>query len=190
MPEQFYDADTYRARDSVGYLVRRLTAILTARIESAFAPHDFTLTQWSVLMHLRDGLATTASDLATAFQHDSGALTRLLDRLERRGLIVRRRSVRDRRVVALALTPAGHKTIKALLPVVVAEMNAALAPLSHAEFERFRGTLVRVLDHAQRDRPAAERGETPATHKPGKTAPQAKAPARPRARTRATARRA
>jgi len=95
MPEQFYDADTYRARDSVGYLVRRLTSILTARIESAFEPHDFTLTQWSVLMHLRDGLATTASDLASAFQHDSGALTRLLDQLEQRSLIVRRRSTRD-----------------------------------------------------------------------------------------------
>jgi DNA-binding MarR family transcriptional regulator len=186
MPEQFYDADTYRARDSVGYLVRRLTSILTARIESAFAPHDFTLTQWSVLMHLRDGLATTASDLASAFQHDSGALTRLLDQLERRSLIVRRRSMRDRRVVALALTPAGHKTIKALLPVVVAEMNAALAPLSHAEFEQFRGTLVRVLDHAQGPPPATTPVDTPLKPKSHKT----KAPARTRARTRAKARRA
>jgi len=185
MPEQFYDPATYLARDSVGYLVRRLTAILTARIESAFAPHDFTLTQWSVLMHLRDGLALTASDLCAAFQHDSGALTRLLDQLEQRGLIVRRRSSRDRRVVELALTPAGHRTIKVLLPVVVAEMNAALAPLSRAGFEQFRGSLLRVLDHLQQDRPAAAPAELPA--KPNRSPPtarrtKARAPARESAR--------
>jgi DNA-binding MarR family transcriptional regulator len=173
MPEQFYNVASYLARDSVGYLVRRLYSILTARIEESFADHDFTLMQWSVLMHLRDGLARTASDLACAFQHDSGALTRVIDKLERRGLLRRHRSSRDRRVVELELTPAGHEVIAALLPTVVAEMNAALEPLGRAEFEQFRGVLVRVLDHLQQARPAT-------------VAPVAapKSPAKSRTRTR------
>jgi hypothetical protein len=37
MPEQFYDAATYQARDSVGYLVRRLYSIMRTRLEAAFA---------------------------------------------------------------------------------------------------------------------------------------------------------
>ena len=151
MPKQFYDVATYAARDSVGYLIRRLTTIITSRLETAFAGQQFTLTQWSVLMHLRDGLASTASDLCGAFQHDSGALTRVLDQLEARGLIERERSLQDRRVVKLALTPAGHGAIAALLPTVVEHMNEALAPLSQAEFEQFRGTLMKVLDHLHPD---------------------------------------
>jgi DNA-binding MarR family transcriptional regulator len=154
MPEQFYNVATYLARDSVGYLVRRLYSILSARIEASFAGHDLTLMQWGVLMHLRDGLARTASDIANDFQHDSGALTRVIDKLERRALLQRRRSSRDRRVVELELTPAGHKIIATLLPTVVAEMNAALEPLDRTEFEQFRSVLVRVLDHLQEGRPA------------------------------------
>jgi len=154
MPEQFYDVASYTSRDSVGYLVRRLAAIITNRLEAAFASRQFTLTQWSVLMHLRDGSARTASDLSCAFQHDSGALTRLLDQLEARGLIARRRSVRDRRVVELELTDAGERAIEALLPTVVAALNAALAPLSRAEFEQFRGALVKIFDHLAAGRTA------------------------------------
>lgn len=149
MPEQFYKVSTYVPRDSVGYLVRRLYLILSARIESSFAGHGFTLMQWSVLMHLRDGLARTASDIASTFQHDSGALTRVIDHLESRGLLQRKRSSRDRRVVELELTREGRKVVADLLPTVVAEMNAALAPLSRSEFEMLRGLLVRIMDHLQ-----------------------------------------
>jgi DNA-binding MarR family transcriptional regulator len=137
-------------------------------------------------MHLRDGLAGTASDLCCAFQHDSGALTRVLDQLEARGLIARQRSREDRRVVELALTPAGHKTITVLLPTVVEHMNAALAPLSQAEFDQFRGTLVKVLGHLNPDSlagtlPAARPVRARGAAAPRKTT--ARVPARRRARS-------
>jgi DNA-binding MarR family transcriptional regulator len=191
MPKQFYDVATYAARDSVGYLIRRLTTLITGRLETAFASQQFTLTQWSVLVHLRDGLASTASDLCCAFQHDSGALTRVLDQLEARGLIVRQRSRQDRRVVELALTPSGHKAIATLLPTVVEHMNEALAPLSQAEFEQFRGTLLKVLEHL---RPEALARTAPATQAathvqtrravaPRKTGSRARTPVRRRVKS-------
>ena len=77
------------------------------RMEAALAGHDFTLMQWIVLLYLRDGLASTASDIAREFRHDSGALTRVIDQLQKRGLVSRRRSTSDRRVVDLALTAKG-----------------------------------------------------------------------------------
>lgn len=149
MPEQFYEPASYRARDSVGYLVRRLYSILSNRIEAQFADQGLTLMQWIVLMYLRDGLAATASDIAREFRHDTGALTRVIDQLEQRGLLTRERSARDRRVVELHLTRDGRRTIAKLLPRVVGELNAALAPLSREEFEQFQGFLVRILDHLQ-----------------------------------------
>lgn len=149
MPEQHYRPQTYRARDSVGYLIRRLYTLLLARFEGALAQADFTLTQWIVLIQLRDGIARTASDLASDLDHDSGAITRVLDQLERRGFLQRRRSSQDRRVVELRLTAAGKAIAEELLPLVVDQTNAALAPLSKPEFVQLHGYLVRLLDHAQ-----------------------------------------
>jgi DNA-binding MarR family transcriptional regulator len=149
MPEQHYRPQTYRSRDSVGYLIRRLYTLLLARFEGALAQADFTLTQWIVLIQLRDGMARTASDLASDLDHDSGAITRVLDQLERRGFLQRRRSSQDRRVVELRLTAAGKAIAEELLPLVVDQTNAALAPLSKPEFEQLHGYLVRLLEHAQ-----------------------------------------
>ena len=147
MPEQHYRAATYTARDSVGYLLRRVYSIMHERMEAALAGHDFTLMQWIVLLYLRDGLATTASDIAREFRHDSGALTRVIDQLQRRGLVSRRRSTSDRRVVDLALTAKGGRTIEELLPVVVGQMNEALGPFTRAEFEQMRSLMERLVDH-------------------------------------------
>jgi DNA-binding MarR family transcriptional regulator len=158
MPEQYYHPQTYLSRDSVGYLVRRLYTLLLARFEGALAQADFTLTQWIVLIQVRDGLARTASDIASDLGHDSGALTRVVDQLERRGYLQRNRSAKDRRVVELRLTAAGRAIIDQLLPLVVDHTNAALAPLSKSEFVQLRSYLVRLLDHAQDDNavPAAK----------------------------------
>lgn len=165
MPEQYYHPQTYLSRDSVGYLVRRLYTLLLARFEGALAQADFTLTQWIVLIQVRDGLARTASDIANDLGHDSGALTRVVDQLERRGYLQRNRSALDRRVVELKLTPAGRAIIDRLLPLVVDHTNAALAPLSQSEFVQLRSYLVRLLDHAQ------DGTAVPAAKAAGKRAP-------------------
>lgn len=149
MPEQHYRTNTYRARDSMGYLLRRVYTIMHERIESAFAGHDFTLMQWIILIYLRDGIARTASDISKEFRHDSGALTRVIDRLERRGLLERRRSAADRRAVELSLTTLGRHTVESLLPVVVEQMNLALAPFTHDEFVQLRSLMVRLVEHLQ-----------------------------------------
>jgi DNA-binding MarR family transcriptional regulator len=150
MPVQHYRPETYRARDSVGYLVRRLFTLWSERVERALGHADLTLIQWVVLIHLRDGTVGTASDIAHDLRYDSGALTRLLDQLERRGYVRRRRSVQDRRLVELDLTAAARREVETLLPSVVEQTNAVLAPLSRSEFAQFRGFLVRILEQSER----------------------------------------
>jgi len=185
MPEQHYRPQTYRSRDSVGYLIRRLYTLLLARFEGALAQADFTLTQWIVLIQLREGVARTASDLASDLDHDSGAITRVLDQLERRGFLQRRRSSQDRRVVELRLTSAGKAIAEELLPLVVDQTNAALAPLSKPEFVQLHGYLVRLLDHAQtagtESEPSASRrrGTSKVGTKPAAPRPQARTVAEP-----------
>ena len=192
MPEQHYRPQTYRSRDSVGYLIRRLYTLLLARFEGALAQADFTLTQWIVLIQMRDGMARTASDLASDLNHDSGALTRVLDQLERRGFLQRRRSSRDRRVVELELTPAGKAIAEELLPLVVDQTNAALAPLSTAEFVQLRGYLCAArarADGRRRQRPSATRRRAAARADATRGTSAAGAHGRQRHRSRSRSRR-
>jgi len=141
MPTQHYDSETYLARNSVGYLLKRAHLQLADRIEPALQAYDFTFTQWVILMHLRDGLALNARELCTQLRHDSGALTRVIDQLESRGFVSRERSRKDRREVQLQLTAEGRGAVERTIPAVVGCLNTALAELTREEV----ATLTRLL---------------------------------------------
>jgi DNA-binding MarR family transcriptional regulator len=128
-----YSAETYRAKSSVGYLVKRASALVIESVEPALAEHGFTFTQWVVMMYLRDGLAPNARDICVQLRHDSGAVTRVIDQLEARSLVQRERSLDDRREVKLHLTEAGHKMVESLIPLVVAKLNFVLRDFSSTE---------------------------------------------------------
>src|ERR1044072_3689732 len=109
MPKQHYRPETFRARESIGYLIKRSHRLMQERIEGLFAEQGFTLQQWIVMMHIRDVLAFTVADLCRELHHDSGAMTRLIDQLEERQLIERRRNSQDRRGVEASLTDTGNE---------------------------------------------------------------------------------
>src|ERR1051326_1008350 len=129
-----YAAATFKGGGSIGYLLKRAHGLLLDRAEAAFLDHDLNFTQWIVLLRLRDGLGASAAELCRDFRHDSGAFTRLLDQLEKRGLIERSRSKKDRRVVELSLTRAGKATLESLIPLAVDNLNWSLAEFSAGEF--------------------------------------------------------
>lgn len=142
---QHYRPDIYRARTSVGYLLKRAHSLLIDQLESVVAGSELTFTQWVVLMHLRDGLALNATDLCSQLRHDSGALTRVIDQLEARGLLQRERSREDRRAVELRLTDAGQAVIAALIPAVVNKLNFALRQFSAAESAELNRLLSKLI---------------------------------------------
>jgi DNA-binding MarR family transcriptional regulator len=142
---QHYRPEMYSARSSVGYLLKRAHSLLIDQLEAAVAGSDITATQWVVLMHLRDGLAINASDLCAQLRHDSGALTRVIDQLEARGLVQRERSREDRREVQLRLTDAGNQTVTSLVPTVVDKFNYALREFSRAEASELNRLLSKLI---------------------------------------------
>jgi DNA-binding MarR family transcriptional regulator len=142
----FYNAKTYHARDSIGYLVRRAGNLMTTRVEEVFSEHEITFAQWMVLMRLRDGLATTAAELARDMCHDSGALTRIIDQLAQRGLLERQRGREDRRTIALSLTERGLQTVNGLVPTVVGLLNLALTGFTHDEATELTRLLNKLID--------------------------------------------
>src|SRR6218665_724338 len=104
-PAEFYDAENYRPQESVGYLMRQVIGSITQQIDKRLEPHGLTHAQWAPLYKLLiGGEVSTVAELARVANVDPGAMTRLLDRLEAKGLCKRVRSSEDRRVVNVELT--------------------------------------------------------------------------------------
>lgn len=153
---EFYSAGDYVQEESVGYLMRRVLAAVTLEVERQLEPSDLTNAQWVPLFKLFMGQASTVAELARCSHLDAGAMTRLLDRLEAKGLCRRVRSVTDRRVVNIELTEEG-RTAAAAIPVVLSRVqNAYLAGFSGEEFQILKALLRRMLANAQAQPPAGE----------------------------------
>jgi DNA-binding MarR family transcriptional regulator len=142
---QHYSPETFHLQDSIGYLVKRTQNLMRDRIEHVFASQGITFQHWIVLMHVRDGLAITVASLCEELRHDSGAMTRLIDQLEERGFIERQRQSEDRRVVNLALTPAGRKMVESLVPLTVDALNWTLEGFTKSDVQQLKSLLRRVM---------------------------------------------
>ena len=145
-PVDFYQSGTYCAEESVGYMMKRIMQSLVYQVDRRLDVHGLTSAQWGPLMRLRVAGPSTVADLARWLQLDAGSMTRLLDRLEKKGLCKRVRCTEDRRVVYVELTPEGDTAIAEVPAVLAAVMNAHLAGFSKTEWQALKGYLQRILD--------------------------------------------
>jgi len=157
MPKQYYKVKDYQARRSIGYLLRRSGKLVTGHIQDLFIEEDVSFIQWVILMNLRDGLRMTSAELCQHLCHDSGALTRVIDQMEERGLIRRKRSEKDRRMVVLELTKEGHKTAELFLPRVIGLYNGFLSDFTQAETNQLISLLTRLTDNMLKPLPSGEK---------------------------------
>ena len=147
---RFYDANRLSPEDSVGYLMRKVMSSIRTQADAQLSTHDMTYAQWLPLFKLSlCSSATTVAGLARDLETDPAAMTRVLDRLEAKGLCRRERSTEDRRVVHLSLTPAGEAAT-APVPQLLCEIsNELLTGFSHDEWQTFMTLLRRVAGNAE-----------------------------------------
>ncbi|MGN6517080.1 MAG: MarR family winged helix-turn-helix transcriptional regulator [Rhizomicrobium sp.] len=155
MPKPYFRADNFSCHQSLGYLTRRVQNLTNPHAEAIFADRDLTFTQWISLMGLREGVAETSADLARHLNHDAGAVTRVVDELEKRGLVRRERSKSDRRVVNLTLTPQGRAVAKQYVPPIVDFWNTVMDEFSNKEISQLIELLSRLI-HRLEAEPLAE----------------------------------
>jgi DNA-binding MarR family transcriptional regulator len=144
MSKQHYQVSTYKAQNSVGYLVKRSHSLFLDIMEPMIEQRGFSWIQYVVLAALRDGIAVNPKAICAQYRHDSGALTRIIDQLAERGLLERVRRDKDRRKVELQLTPAGRDAIESLIPLIVGKLNEVLSDLSQAEVQELLRLLVKL----------------------------------------------
>lgn len=139
-----YSLDTFDPDTSVDYLIKRVFKLYQSEIESCFADLDISFTQWSALILMAKGLAQTPSDVAQLIGIDSGSTTRLIDGLEQREFISRKRCTDDRRVVWLALSDKGMAATLSLAPRVIDYWNDLLCIFTPKETQQLVELLQRV----------------------------------------------
>jgi DNA-binding MarR family transcriptional regulator len=144
-PADFYNAEQYCAEESVGYMMKRVMMSVVAQVDKRLDVHGLTSAQWGPLLRLRTTGGSTVAELARWLNIDAGAMTRLLDRLEKKNLCKRVRSTEDRRVVKVELTPEGEAAIEAVPAVLAEVMNSHLAGFSKTEWVALKGYLQRML---------------------------------------------
>ena len=93
---------------TLALLLREIRAGFWTQIEAEMraAGHELNFSQYVTLKHLAEGTASV-TDLASAAQVNPGAMTRLLDKLEQRGIVARVADPTDRRALRIHLTEAG-----------------------------------------------------------------------------------
>jgi DNA-binding MarR family transcriptional regulator len=94
----------------------------------------------------------TASRLAQATGLSAAATTSMIDRLERKGFIRRRRDENDRRQVLVEYTQEGLRRVGALYGPLVAEGEPLLASYSKEQLAVMRDQLVRMREATDRQR--------------------------------------
>ena len=101
-----------------------------------------------ILMNLSSGEVDSASKLCKGVSYDPGAMTRMLDRLERKGLIRRVRCGEDRRKVILELTAEGKAVYPKLVATYVDVLNRFMHGFSKADARQLETLLSRMLANA------------------------------------------
>jgi DNA-binding MarR family transcriptional regulator len=141
-----YTSDNFKLTQSIGFSLNKARNLLLMEMDNALKGLDITGQQMGILLSLMRGIASTPFELSKLLGIDTGLMTRMLDKLEAKGLLERTRSVEDRRVVNLVLTAKGQEVANQIPHIAPEVLNARLSRFTKAEFEEFRRLLGKFLD--------------------------------------------
>lgn len=125
------------------------TTAVARRLQKNFrnAGLEITIEQWSILYHLwkEDGLSQ--QEIGTRTFRDKASTTRLIDNLERLGLVIRVASKEDRRINLVCLTEDAKPLQQITYELASQTMNEALQNISKDEIEIVKNVFQKVYDN-------------------------------------------
>jgi DNA-binding MarR family transcriptional regulator len=130
--------------DYVPYLLNRAGARIAKSFAEEMRALGTSLQAWRVLAALRDRDNQRVSELSAHTSIEISTLSRVLDGMQKQGLVARRRTAGDGRVVTLHVTAAGRRLTDRIIPIAERYERIAISGLSAAEAATLRRLLRRL----------------------------------------------
>jgi DNA-binding MarR family transcriptional regulator len=129
------------------YLLNRAGSRIAAAFGEEMRPLGASLQIWRVLAALRERDGRRMGELSKTTSIEVSTLTRLVDNMEKSGLVERRRDTVDARAVALQVTPAGRRLTQRILPIADRYEAVALEGFTADEAEVLKQALRRLYEN-------------------------------------------
>ncbi|MNZ61824.1 Multiple antibiotic resistance protein MarR [compost metagenome] len=140
-----YNVADFPFRNSIAHMLAASNALKDRMLDKYLAHLDITAAQFKVLFFIGRNRANTPAELCRELSLDSGSMTRMLDRLEKKELLLRQPCPNDRRSVRLQLSKAGEAVNAQAPEIASAAMNDLVDCLSAEELQTLTGLLDKVL---------------------------------------------
>jgi DNA-binding MarR family transcriptional regulator len=150
MPEMRDPAAWEGRAASLGYQVNHLARLLATLLQREIAPSGVVPGQFAQLLALYDTDGLTPTELSRAVGIEPGTMTKTLQRMERDGLVERRRAAHDGRSVTIHLTDRARK-LERSLKAAAARTNARVTEaMSQREVQGFMRAMNQLIAQASR----------------------------------------
>jgi DNA-binding MarR family transcriptional regulator len=137
-------------------LVRQAAVCIAEQVQDCLQSHELTHLQWRALGLLRDAGISTPTQMAAGLGTDNPAVTRLLDRMEVKGLCRRSRSSTDRRVVQVELGSRGAEMLDHAGDLVARVFAEQFAGATSDELSTVHAVLTRLVQRCSESRQAVK----------------------------------
>jgi DNA-binding MarR family transcriptional regulator len=134
-------------QESIPYLLARAGIRTGQAFSLELKQHKLTLNEWRVCATLRHQPSQRIGEVAQHTSIDASTLSRLIDAMIKRKLVVRERDSVDARARSLHLTPKGEEVVDRVIPLAQLYERVALAGMSRDEAQALRGFLARIYDN-------------------------------------------
>jgi len=149
--------------DYLPYLLNRAGARIAASFTQVVRDYGITLPMWRVLAALNEQDGQRMGDLADRTAIDASTLSRVIDAMERHGLVRRARQNDDARSVAVHANEAGRTMTQRIVPLALHYETVALQGFSGTQAKLLKRMLVRLyrnMDALETEQPAEAARQT------------------------------
>lgn len=132
----------------IGFLVYDAQRAIAKSLEAALKPYGITPGQWNLINQLDRAGELSQKELAELTRKEQATITRYLDTLERKELVVRNQHKSDRRAHVISLTDKARELVVNVQPITVDAADRLIEGIDQADIDTFVTVLARLKENA------------------------------------------
>ncbi len=138
--------DKYSFKESLGRLCAEISSGLGKKVELGFKENDldYNSQEWTVISYLYNRSKQSQNELTEVTKYNKVAISRLINKFEQKGIVIREAGVDDKRLNLISLTKQGEYVYQQLSEIAAEVINLSFAGLSKAKIASSISTLQKI----------------------------------------------